>query len=117
MNSMKEISGSNIYYKNTEGVILWHNNNAIHDLKLNQDNIIGKTAFDLFSPESAKFCLEDDLEVINTENIVSKQCSLQLTTGEIQEYFIIKTPWRVKSGKIGGIIVNAINMKHTLIVR
>ena len=78
MNSMKEISGSNIYYKNTEGAILWHNNNAIHDLKLNQDNIIGKTAFDLFSPESAKFCLEDDLEVINTENIVSKQRSLQL---------------------------------------
>lgn len=41
MNSMKEISGSSIYYKDTEGVILWHNNNVIHDLKLNQYNIIG----------------------------------------------------------------------------
>lgn len=114
MNSMKEMSGSNIYYKNNEGIILWHNNNVIHDLKLNQGNIIGKTDFDLFSPESAKLCLEDDLEVINTGNSVSKQCSLQLITGEIQEYFITKTLWKVKSGQVGGIIVNAINMRHTI---
>ena len=114
VNSMKEMSGSNIYYKNIEGVILWHNNNVLHDLKLNKENVIGETEYDLFSPESAKFCLEDDLEVINTANVVSKQRSLQLINGEIQEYFIIKTPWRVSSGRIGGIIVNSINMRHTI---
>ena len=114
VNLMKEIPGSNINYKNTEGVILWHNNYAVQDLKVNQDNIIGKTASHIFSAESAKFCLEDDLEVINAGNIVCKQRSLQLITGEIQEYFITKTPWKVKSGQVGGIIVNAVNMRQTL---
>ena len=95
--SMKEKQGNSIYYKNTEGVILCHNNNFIHNLKLKQENVIGKTDSDLFSSELAKFCLKYDLEIISTGNIASKQCGLKLTTGENEEYFIIKTRYTMES--------------------
>lgn len=115
INLIKEIPGSNINCKNTEGIIFWHNNNVIKDLKLTRSSIIGKTAFDLFATESAELCLEDDLEVINSGNIVCKQRGLRLINGDHQEYFITKTPWRVaNSGQVGGVILHAVNMRKTL---
>jgi hypothetical protein len=114
VNLIKEIPGSNINCKNTEGIVLWHNNNVIKDLKLNRSSMIGTTVFDIFSAESAELCVKDDFEVVNSRNIVCKQRSLQLITGEFQEYFITKTPWMDKSGQVGGIILHAVNMRKTL---
>ena len=114
VNLIKEIPDSNVNCKNTEGIVLWHNNNVIKDLKLNRSSVIGKTVFDIFAAESAELCVEDDLEVISSGNIVCKQRSLQLINGEFQEYFITRTPWRDKSGQISGTILHAVNMRKTL---
>ena len=110
LNLIKEVPGSNICYKNTEGIILWHNNYSVQDLKQNT-NINGKTAFNLFSPTAAQQCMEHDIEVIDTRSTVCKHQTLELITGDIQEYFIIKTPWLdASSGAVGGIILSATNI-------
>lgn len=114
LNLMKEISGSSIFYKNTEGIILWHNNYATYDLMLNTDELIGKTFADIFFVESVKQFHEDDLEVMAAAKVVCKQRRVHLLNGEIREYFITKTPLMIEPGKVSGIIDNAINMKSTL---
>lgn len=114
INLTKEIPGSNICYQNTEGIILWNNNHLIHDLKRKTDNIIGKKVFDLFSSESAKLCWEEDLAVVNSRNMICKQQNLQLINGEMQEYFITRRPWMIAPDQVGGVIINAINIKQTL---
>ena len=111
LNLMKEIPGSSICYQNPEGIILWHNNYSVHDLKLTQNNIIGKTVFEIFSAETAKFCLEYNLDVINSGNVICEQHQLQLITGEIQKHFVTVTPWMIMPEQAGGVIVNSINME------
>lgn len=111
---MKEIPGSNIYYKDTSGVILWHNDHSVKDLMREKDDINGKTIFDLFCPETAKLDLEHDLDVISSGNMICKQVNAQLFNGTPRQYFVTKAPWRNSSGQIGGIIVNATNLKETV---
>lgn len=112
-NLIKEIPNTSIYCKNVKGVILWHNNYIVNDLKINQSNLIGKTVFDILSPESAQICLEHDLEAMNSKNKVCKQQSIRLITGETKEYFTTIMPWMV-SEQVVGVIVNAINMNDTI---
>lgn len=109
---IRKIPGSNICYKDTNGTILWSNEYFNKDLN---QNVLKKTSFDLFYPETAKECIEYDQEVIGLNNTICKQQSIRLVTGEHREYFVTKTPWMpTKSGPIKGVIVNAINMRQTV---
>lgn len=113
-NLIKQIPGSNVYCLNSNGVILWHNNSAVTDLRQNQQDLKGKTAFDFFSKETAEFCLECNREAIDSGNTIAKRSSFQLITGEIQEYFITRTPWSIVPGKVEGVIINSINIKDVV---
>lgn len=107
----------NIYCKNTDGVIIWHNPYVIQDLKLKIgiDHLIGKTIDDLFCPQSAEECRNNDLEVLNnsaTLPIRVKQEKLSLINLEVQNYLTITNPLVNSQGTISGIMIHAINIKN-----
>jgi hypothetical protein len=107
----------NIYCKNTDGVIIWHNPYVIQDLKpkIGIDHLIGKTINDLFCPQSAEECRNNDLEVLNnsaTLPIRVKQEKLSLINLEVQNYLTITNPLVNSQGTISGIMIHAINIKN-----
>ena len=107
----------NIYCKNIDGVIIWHNSYVIEDLKpkIGIDHLIGKTIDDLFCPQSAEECRSNDLEILNssaTTPIRVKQEKLSLINLEVQNYLTITNPLVNPQGNISGIMIYAINIKH-----
>ena len=108
---------ANIYCKNTDGVIVWHNPHVIQDLnpKLGIDHLIGKTVNDFFCPQSAEECRNNDLEVINNSETLPihvKQEKLSLINLEVQNYLTITNPLVNSQGNISGIMIHAINIKN-----
>jgi PAS fold len=108
---------SNIYCKNTDGVIIWHNQYVIQDLKpkIGIDHLIGKTIDDLFCPQSAAVCRSNDLEILSdfeTSPIRVKQEKLSLINGEVQNYLTITNPLVNSQGSISGIMIHAININN-----
>lgn len=107
----------NIYCKNTDGVIIWHNSYVIQDLKpkIGIEHLIGKTIDDLFCPQSAEECRSNDLEILNssaTTPIRVKQEKLSLINLEVQNYLTITNPLVNPQGNISGIMIHAINIKN-----
>ena len=108
---------ANIYCKNTDGVIIWHNQYVIQDLKpkIGIKRLIGKTIDDFFCPHSAEECHDNDLEVLHnseTMPIGVKQEKLSLINLEEQNYLTITNPLVNSQGKISGIMIHAVNIKN-----
>jgi hypothetical protein len=109
---VNQLPGNNMYLKNINGNILWHNSYCIKDLKQPTNNLIDKTVFDLFSNESAQICKEHDIETIQLNSSVIKNYELTLLNQEKKQYFIVKKPHINEHGQIIGTLVNSINLTN-----
>lgn len=114
-NFIRQFPG-NIYCKDLNGVIFWHNKNALENLKrkIGMDCLIGKTVYDFFDPTSAEKCYKDDVRIFHgsSDQMKIKQEKLSLINMEVQTYLTITKPIMTRGNKISGIIVNAINLEE-----
>jgi PAS domain S-box-containing protein len=55
-----------IFYKDMEGRLLRVNKTFTESLKMHEDDLLGKTVFDIYSPDIAQSMTDDDLEVMSS---------------------------------------------------
>lgn len=90
----------NIYLKDKNSVYISCNKNYARDLKINTEEIYGKTDYDFFPKELADKYRNDDKEVIESGEAI--QCEEQYVIGK-QNFIInsIKSPVEYEQGKFG----------------
>ncbi|MDD5618560.1 MAG: PAS domain-containing protein [Candidatus Omnitrophica bacterium] len=92
-----------IYFKDRENRIIKVNKFYAQGMKLNQEQIIGKSDFDFFPESQAKRMVEDDNYVLNSGNpIVGKIEHNILPDGSWSQVITTKIPMYDKSGRIIG---------------
>lgn len=115
-NSLINQFPGNIYCKDLNGIIVWHNNNVFENFKrkIGIDNLIGKTVYDLFDPKSADECYKDDIKILKdlSHSIKIKQEKLYLINKEVENYLTITKPMISADHNVTGIIVNTINFTN-----
>jgi len=93
-----------LFCKDRNGVVTRTNQGFAESLNLNKEDIIGKTAFDLFPKDQAEVFQRDDLEVINTgKPKLNIEESADFPNGTIWA-ITNKIPYYNKEGEINGII-------------
>ena len=94
-----------IYFKDKEGRFLWANRNlySLRGLE-SREGLIGKTAFDVHSPERAQSRFDDDMRVVRTgEYILNKLETDQYADGSPMWVLTTKIPMRNPQGEIVGL--------------
>ena len=66
--------------------------------------VLGKTDFDLFTPEVAARLFANDQKVLRGESLIDHEERLVTATGEVYWMLTTKVPWRDAAGNIIGII-------------
>lgn len=92
-----------IFHKDVNSVYVSCNNNYAHDLKIQPDEIIGKTDYDFYNKELAEKYRADDKRIMESgkvENIEEKYIQ------DGQEVFVqtVKTPLKDEKGNIIGLL-------------
>ncbi len=96
----------NIFIKDTESRIIL--NNIAHQRLLGasrQEEVVGKTDFDFFSPELAAQYQADEQEVVRSgQSLVAREEPTVTPEGKQQWLWTSKVPFRDSYGKIAGIV-------------
>ncbi len=104
------------YWKNKEGIYLWHNdfneiNKKLFRLPSNyQNNIVGKTDYDIFSLNMANEFRQDDLETMLSKQGIIKEEILYDEVGQEYITFTYKRSLVNKKGEVIGIIGNILKL-------
>ena len=104
------------YWKNKEGIYLWHNdfneiNKKLFRLPSNyQNNIVGKTDYDIFSFNIANEFRQDDLEAMLSKQGLIKEELLYDEVGHKYIIFSYKRPLVNQKGEVIGIIGNILKL-------
>ena len=107
---IKGLPGS-IYYKDPQGVYLGANDHAWQMIGLSsEDEIIGKTDFDLFSVAEAKQFRINDLEVMHTKQEVVREEVVLSSEGKTLVQLSTKKALIAKDGSVLGILSNTIDI-------
>jgi len=69
-----------------------------------RDQIIGKTAFDLFTRENAEVFYQSDIALFQEMKIQMFYGSFQLPRNETHEVVFVKTPFYNSDGQLGGLV-------------
>ena len=94
-----------IYVKDTEGCFLLANQAILRHFDLEAlDNILGKTDFDLLSPEEAARQRQEEIEIIQTGQLLEDAEQVALRGGFERWLSVTKVPLRDDSGEITGIV-------------
>jgi two-component system, OmpR family, aerobic respiration control sensor histidine kinase ArcB len=102
-----------IYYKDINGVYLGANKHALKMVGITSEkDIIGKTDFDLFSPEHAALFREADLKVIQNGQEVVREEIVYSPQGEKLTQLSSKKPLKDDENNIIGIVGNTVNITH-----
>lgn len=105
-----------VYWKNKEGIYLWHNdfneiNKKLFRLPANcQNNIVGKTDYDIFSLNMANEFRQDDLEAMLSKQGVIKEEPLYDEVGHKYIIFSYKRPLINQKGEVVGVIGNILKL-------
>lgn len=108
-----------IYWKDLKGV--WSGINqrcieSLHHMKFikecNENEVIGKTDYELFSKQTADLFRANDLEVVEKNVELSREEKTILPSGEEVILLSTKRPLLDKSGKIVGIVGNTIDITY-----
>ncbi|MGC8829027.1 MAG: CHASE domain-containing protein [Verrucomicrobiia bacterium] len=92
-----------VYFKDINSRFLKLSKFAIEKLAIPEEQLIGKTDFDLFTEEHARPAFEDEQEVIRTgKPIIGKVEKETWKDGRITYALTTKMPFRDKNGKIIG---------------
>ena len=110
-----------LWRKDSKGRVTFVNKALLKNMKLSEDEIIGRTSYDLYPKELADKYTQDDNKVMaNAEPLEVIEENIDLKTGAKLYYESIKIPIRGTDGKIEGIqgvfwdITEAIEAKERL---
>lgn len=109
---VRSLPGS-IYFKDTHGVYLVANDHALKMVGLRQEeDIIGKTDFDIFTEEEAKAFRKTDIKVMRTQQEISLEETVVAPDGRVLTQLSTKKPLLDDSGKVIGILGNTIDITY-----
>ncbi len=92
-----------VYFKDKENRILKVNKFYIKGTGLREQDIVGKTDFDFFTPEQAKGMYEDDKKILDTgKPVIGKIEKTVLPNGNWNQVITTKIPMRNANGEIIG---------------
>lgn len=106
-----------IYWKDKDGVWQGLNSTASENLRkmgfpYEKSHVIGKTDYDLFSHEMADTFRKHDLEVMSTEEVLTREEAGVLPSGEIITQLSTKRRLLDQSGSVSGVIGNTVNISY-----
>ncbi|EGW36722.1 PAS domain S-box protein [Desulfosporosinus sp. OT] len=106
LKSMLDTIPDYIFYKDVNSAYLGCNKaNAEKYLGVNEDEVRGKTDFDLMKDmELAKFYRHKDQEVLATVNTLKYEGKYVLTDGSVIDTETVKTPFLDEQGNVAGLI-------------
>jgi signal transduction histidine kinase len=112
LDNIKNTMPGNVYWKDKEGRYIGCNDYLLkmHNLMGNDDTLIGKTDYDLFSKEMADNLRENDKIVMDSGQAISFEESIQLSDQQIRTYLVNKAPLKNKYGKTVGVVGNSIEI-------
>ncbi|NLX12398.1 MAG: PAS domain S-box protein [Phycisphaerales bacterium] len=96
----------NVFVKDLQGRFVF-SNQACHRQRMvsTNDELTGKTDYDLLPPHRAKLQRDEDLEIIRTGRpILDRELCLQDERGRTRWTLTTKIPWRNQEGNIIGIV-------------
>jgi PAS domain S-box-containing protein len=93
-----------IFCKNTEGIYLTCNMAFAHHVGLSQEEIIGKTDFDIYNPKEATFYRENDRKVLAQNETGCNEEWISFPDGRRILLETSKSPYFGPDGKVSGII-------------
>jgi len=93
-----------IYYKNKDGNILGCNNAFTELFQTNQENVIGKTAFDLYPKEIARDNEKIDKKLLKTLGRNNSELTLHFPNSNMKHIILNKAVYLNTDGTIGGIV-------------
>ena len=104
LESILSLMPVNLYWQDTQGVILGCNQALVDMLDLTSSNdMIGKTVYDFFNIDEANVLAEINAEVIKTGKQHVKEETVTIR-GKERVYLSQKMPLRNKAGEITGIV-------------
>jgi PAS domain S-box-containing protein len=92
-----------IFLKDERSVYLYCNGNFARDLKISQEEILGKTDFDLYPPKSANKHIAEDREVIEHRKPLSMEARYEKDGRHVMIH-LTKTPILDDEGNVKGIL-------------
>ena len=95
-----------VYWKNKEGVYLWHNSFKEEDRQKYRwpSNIVGKTDHDLFPQNVADEARRHDLEIMLSDDIILRKEAICCLTGETYIHLSYKKALKDEQGTNIGIV-------------
>lgn len=95
----------NIYVKDLNSrKILINKQELLHMESLAEQDVLGKSDFDLFPEDPARISRAEDLEVFSGKPIFNKQTQLTLTSGKTYHFLTYKTPLYDEHKNIIGLV-------------
>jgi len=93
-----------IFFKNTDGVILWCNNayEKIHGLS--KEQILGRSDFEIIPKHRAEFFQEKDRNIFIQNKAIKNEEWMTLPSGERRKYEVFKAPVHDSAGAIIGLL-------------
>ena len=91
-----------IVLKDSEGRIEWSNRAFSESVRKAPEEIIGKTAMDIYPPDIAKVVMRHDRRVIETGEIVNHELEIPLESGPSRFRIYVRFPVHGPDGKIAG---------------
>lgn len=93
-----------IFYKDTNGIILYCNKTFCRLLGKQLDQIIGKTDYDLFPKDEAEFYINNDTKIFRTKQPYRNREWMIHPDGSRRNYEVYKAPFYDNNGNILGLI-------------
>jgi len=103
LNALFETTPDFFFLKDTSSVYRYINPACSRFLGMKSEQLIGKTDYDLFSPEDAQLHLQRDAEIIRSRKPLSGDWSATLPQGRFW-FKVVKTPLFDASGQVSGIL-------------
>ena len=93
-----------IYYKDTEGKYLGCNKSFEAFVGSREQDVVGRSVYELFDEETARPFHQMDQEVFNSGRLVSKEVWVASTSGEKVFLDTVKTPFNDLGGSLHGLV-------------
>ncbi len=93
-----------IYYKNKDGKFIGCNNAFCKLVNMHKSDVIGKTAYDFFSPEIAKRNTMVDERILKTYSTDTSEIAINLPNQHMKYFILNKAVYSNIDGTIGGIV-------------
>jgi PAS domain S-box-containing protein len=103
LNSIFEGTGDGIFIRDLEGRYVIVNETFAEMMNLKREQIIGRSAAEVFSAEDAKAVAEEDSVVLESGRSHTFQSRMS-ASGRNQVFLVTKAPWRDATGKIVGLL-------------